>query len=212
MTEQDGFWWNWWVQALVAFGTTSAVVVAVLQDWIKEKLTCLSIKLENPLGVYTPTSVLTAVDGQLTRRPGEGRYYQVRVKNTRRAFPAHQVYVWLLKLERHDNDGVLIDRWTGEIPIIWQHQDFLPPPRTLGNPANADVCAVFSNGTLALFSLIPALNLTREYREPCNLFVTLQARSDERTSRELQIHIWWDGGWDRDDQKMLDHLTFEVAS
>lgn len=64
---------------------------------------------------------------------------------------------------------------------------------------------------LTLQVLIPALSLRLEYREACNLLLTLQARSDEGNSPTTRLHIWWDGLWDRDDQHMLDHLKFAMV-
>src|SRR6202034_1282100 len=129
------FWWNWWVQVAVAIGTLALAVAAVLGDWIKSHLVKLTIKIDNSRGVLTPTEhPMSQVVFE-----SEARYYQVRVANSRFG-KVHQVYVWLL-LVAEMQAGKFHLVWTGEIPLIWQHKDYLPGARTLGG-ANADVVAI----------------------------------------------------------------------
>jgi hypothetical protein len=211
MSELTRFWLDWFVQFLVAVGTIGAVVVALFADWFKGLFVKLSLSIENPGGVFTPT-IRPTVDGELMFEVEESaaRYYRLRVKNTSRLVKAHQVYIWLLAIHHADEKGELSSAWTGELPLIWEHKDQFPGARSLGEPKNADVVAVSADGELTLQSLIPALALPGPYKLPCCLVLTVQARSDEGSSPETRLLIEWDGRWDRGDKEMREHLKFEI--
>jgi hypothetical protein len=212
MDKLTRFWLDWAVQVLVAAGTIGAVFAALFGDWLRAKLVRLSLSVTDSSGVYMPFIGETRINGHVVKRePGEARYYRVRVANARPRFQAHKVDVWLLQLDQLRADGTLSDRWKGEIPLIWEHKDFIPGSRNIGKAVNADVCSVIDKRVLTLQVLIPALSLRLEYREACNLLLTLEARSDEGNSPSTRLHIWWDGLWDRDDQHMVDHLKFAIV-
>jgi hypothetical protein len=205
------FWWNWGVQFAVAVGTIGAVFVALFGDWLRAKFTRLRVQVVNRLGVPTPTVRQTRLGDQVAHVGAgpQARYYHVRVSNLRPRFLAHQVNVFLLPVEEPGPNGDLQVTWTGEIPMIWQHQDYFPGARTIGNPANVDVFRVTQEKELTLFPLIPALNLNAVYRSACNLTLTLQARSDEGESPVMRVRIAWDGEWHDGNEEMGRHLVFE---
>jgi hypothetical protein len=210
MSECVRFWLDWSVQALVAIGTLGAVYAALFGDSFKAKRDKLSISIDNALGVYTPTRVPVMAGGAILRyEESEARFFQLRVRNASTYFQAHQVDVYLLRIDRL-RDGLNEEIWKGEIPLIWQHRDYVPGPRTIGNPANADVFSISPGGLLALQPVIPALSLPMQYREPCELFLTVHARSTEGNSAELCVRVRWDGKWDREDLEMKRHIVFEV--
>jgi hypothetical protein len=210
------FWTNWAVQALVAVGTGGAVYAALFGDSFKARRVRLSALIENPRGVYTPTQERVASTSFFGRQSydGEARYYQLRVRNASKRFPAHRVDVWLLRVDRY-GDGEPVSIWSGEIPLIWQHQGYIPGPRTIGHPANADIFGIFrSSGNrpvLALQPQIPALNLPAKYEGACKLRLALEVRSDEAVLDDLGVWVEWDGEWPRDDDDMELHVRFELA-
>jgi hypothetical protein len=126
--------------------------------------------------------------------PRQARFFQLRVSNSGRFGRAHRVYVWLLAVDYiEEQHGGSVRTWAGELPLVWQHKDYLPGPREIGDPANADIFAVFEDGELTLFPLIPALALQTAYKVKCKLILTVQARSDETRSPETRILVAWDG-------------------
>lgn len=220
MCEMTRFWLDWGVQFLVAAGTLGAVYAALFGDSFRAKRVKLRASIENSLGVYTPTrtQVVGVRGGNVTfggYNAGEARYYQLRVSNASRRFPAHRVDVWLLRIDQFGEDGG-VQTWTGEIPLIWQHQNHLPGPRIVGNSANVDLFAISGemtsrNRVLDLQLQIGALNAPKEHREACKLLLTIQVRSDESNSAESRIRVEWDGQWECDDDAMSQHVIFEIA-
>ena len=212
------FWTNWGVQALVAVGTGGAVYAALFGDSFKAKRVRLSASIENPRGVYTPTQervASTSLFGRqsLTYKEGEARYYQLRVRNNSKRFAAHHVEVWLLRVDQYEDDAP-VATWTGEIPLIWQHQGHIPGPRMIGQPANADIFGIFTSDgkgpVLALQPQIPALSLPAKYEAACKLRLAIEVRSDEAVLDSLGIWVEWDGQWHRDDGDMDPHVRFEL--
>jgi hypothetical protein len=212
------FWANWGVQALVAAGTGGAVYAALFGESFKAKRVRLSARIENPRGVYTPTQVpvsgVTIQGGAFTsHKDGEARYYQLRVQNASERFAAHHVDVWLLRVDQY-GDEAPIATWTGEIPLIWQHQGHIPGPRKIGHPANADIFGIFTSdgkSVLALQPQIPALSLPAKYEAACKLRLALEVRSDEAVLDNIGIWVEWDGKWAREDEDMERHVRFELA-
>jgi hypothetical protein len=215
MTPNQEFWWNWWVQAAVALGTLLAVVVALFGDAIRGLCVRLSCSIENPHGVHTPILISRryVIQGQPEHDKGESRYYQLRVRNECALVRAHRVDVWLLRVDVYGANGP-IHTWTGEIPLAWQHKDFFPGPRTIGEAVNADVFTITKinkSETLTLQAAISALNLPGPFTDRCHLLLTVQIRSDERNSDNIQIRVEWDGMWERGDELMSKHVTFEIV-
>ena len=87
--SQSLFWWNWWPQLAVAVGTIGAVLVALFGQAFRAKFfpPKLSLRLENTSGEAIQESAWKA------------RYYHLRVSNSRRWSPAHEVRVVLLREE-----------------------------------------------------------------------------------------------------------------
>ena len=93
--------------------------------------------------------------------------------------------------------------WRGEIPLTWQHEDFLPGPRVIGeHPALCALFTISSEGVLTIQARNPPVGLKQTFNGGCELWVTVQARSDESSSDEYHVHIKWDGNWDSDVERM----------
>jgi hypothetical protein len=122
--------------------------------------------------------------------------------NGSRRFPAHRTTLWLLKIDRKDGDSLIT--WRGEIPLTWQHEDFLPGPRVIGeHSALADLFTISSEGpVLSIQVPNPPVGFKQKFKGACELWMTVQARSDESSSDEYRVHIKWDGNWDMDNDRM----------
>jgi hypothetical protein len=159
--------------------------------------------------VKTPV-VLNAPDG--TTRETVGRWYHLRVTNERRGWsPATQVQVFLLRVEEPDAAGEYKITWVGEIPMRWRHQEASPLTRTIGYPADCDLCSVVKEKWIELHPLVVPLALNAKRREACNLVVTLQARGLETDSNLVRVKIAWDGQWADDAEEMARHMTIATA-
>jgi hypothetical protein len=184
MSPTCQFWWNWFVQALIAVGTIGAVIVALFGDWLRAVFAPprLLIRLADPTGVIAQTEL--QVGGQKFQT--ESRWYHVRVQNLRRWSPAREVRLFLLRYEEPDSLGQLQTKWTGAIPMKWRHQEIKELAPTLGPPDDADLCSVIkvpaATGLphrLELHPLIRAISIPANWVSPCKFAVTLQARSLE---------------------------------
>jgi hypothetical protein len=45
---EQQFWWNWWVSFAIAFGTITAVLVALFGDWFKARIFPPKLRLSYP--------------------------------------------------------------------------------------------------------------------------------------------------------------------
>src|ERR1043166_6901608 len=198
---------NWIPQILVAAGTIGTVIVALYGGWLKEKLAPpkLIISLQNSKGEKSPITLTDPVDGKA--RDTISRWYHIRVENKRRWSPAHQVQVFLIRLETKDASGVDKVAWIGQIPLVWQHQAINPLLRTIGYPANADLCNVVKDKWVELQVLyIPHALITR-YRDKCHIICTFQAHGVDADSNLLRVEIAWNGKWDEDADQMSNHMV-----
>lgn len=212
MTPIWQFWLDWVVQVATAVGTIAAVVVALFGDWLRTRFAPpkLILKLQNELGIKVDPTILTAPDG--STREAASRWYHVRVENGRRWSSATQVQVFLLRVEEPDAAREYKLMWFGEIPIRWRYQEINPLIRSIGYPADCDLCSVVKGKWLELHPIITPLELTARRREASHLILTLQARGLEGDSNLLRVRIDWDGQWADDTQEMAAHMVVKVAS
>jgi hypothetical protein len=193
------FWMDWGVRAVVGIGTILVAAAAIFADAVKAKFVRLSISVDNVHGTYQPYVVVIKDGEQVVAQSASipARYYHLRVTNRSRRFPAHRTTVWLLKLELKEKDS--LESWRGEIPLAWQHEDFLPGPRVIGeHPSLCDLFSISSQGPGPLTIQVrnPPVGFTQTFKGACEFWVTVQARSDENSSGEYRFHVKWDGNWD----------------
>ncbi len=205
------FWLNWIVQLGIALGTLGAVAVALFGGWLRSKLVPpkLRLSVENPRGVFSPVE-LKAPDG--SSRVTDSRWYHVRITNERRWSPATQTQILLLQVQEPDATGEFKVVWTGELPLRWRHQEVQPLVRTIGSPADCDLCSVVKEKWIELHPLIEVFSLKSRRREKCRLLLTLQARSIESDSNMLQVEVAWDGEWTEDTEQMARHTVVKTIS
>jgi hypothetical protein len=189
MSKEAHFWWDWGVQVAVAVGTLAVAFAAVFGDWLKAKFVKLSLSIEHPEGVPSPTQQ-SHIDGEriFAGAQRQARFFQLRVSNSGRFGRAHRVYVYLLAVDDieeqtkttcrvHARSGILLTR-----------------------------IAVFEDGELMLQPMIPALALRIRYTLKCRLILTVQARSDEAKSPEMRILVGWDGRFGKDSNVVFKFL------
>ena len=205
------FWLSLIAQVAIAVGTIAAVIVALFGGWLRARFAPpkLTLRLETNDGVKIPVN-LTAPDGNT--RQTEGRWYHLRVENERRWSPATQVQVFLLRIEEPDAAGEDRLTWIGEMPMRWRHQEIHPRVRTIGYPADCDLCSVIKEKWLELNLLITPSEINAKRRDACRLTLTLQARGMESDSNLLRVQIAWDGKWANDDKEMAQHMVVKVTS
>jgi hypothetical protein len=204
------FWLAWPVSVLAALGTLSAVVVALFGNVIRHRYLPphLTLSLKNEVGIQGSTT-LTAPDG--TKRETACRWYHLRVENKNRWSYATQTQVFLLRVESPDAAGHPQLMWDGEVPMRWRYQEAYSTQRTLGPPADVDLCSITKDKWLLIEILFRPEPLRKKYKEPCNLTLTLQAKCIEGDSNILRVRLAWDGKWAEDSVEMKRHAAIRVA-
>ena len=212
MTPCTQFWWNWWVSVAVAFGTITAVCVALFGQAFRSKFfpPRLVLKLAVPEGEKEKVQLTWFEQGEQKERQEDSRCYHIRVSNQRRWSPANGVQVFLIRTEEPGPDGELQVKWIGETPMRWRDQELFPLTRTIGPSTDCDLCRVVKGKWLELLPLIAHYTLDVKRREKSLVVLSLQVRANEVDSAILRVQISWDGGWDDGVQEMKHHLMVKV--
>jgi hypothetical protein len=216
MCPEQQFWWNWCVNVGVAAATFLVVFIVLFGDWIRARLFSPKLRIEfpNAEGVRTPVLLQWQSEQGLQQRTEDGRYYRARVKNLVRWPNATQVQLYLLRIEEPGPDGTLQLTWFGEVPLQWTHQEIYPLDRTIGPPADFDLCSVVKGKWIQLHPIIFPENLPHQcqWRNPTTLVVTVQARGNEGQSPLSRFQIAWDGKWEDGQVEMSRHLVVKALS
>jgi len=209
----DVAWWRVALDVAVALGTVGAVVVALFGQAFRSKFfpPKLSLTLAGEFGEATRVAVVPPEGSGQQPRQEAARYFHLRVENMRRWSPATAVHVVLLQVEEPGPDGKLQVRWTGDVPLVWRHNNVFPPYRSVGPDVLADLFSVVKNKWLQLHTLVIPFNLDIIRRSSTSLVLTVQARATEADSNILRVRISWDGGWEDGAQEMRRHLKVEVV-
>ncbi len=216
LSEQAQFWMNWLVKAAAATVTLFAVIIALFKDSILAKWFPPKLRLELksrtgeriPIGSAPMTREAEKAFVGLHAQPKPGLFYRLRVSNIRVWPVVTNVQVYLLSIEEL-NDGSLVESWSGEVPLRWQHQEIYPVARTIGTPINCDLCAAVNDGNFFLYPIVTPNNLRNQRMSPIHLVLSFQARSDQCLSPIIRIKIDWDGEWDAADAEMQKHFQIE---
>jgi len=207
------FWWNWGVNAAVALGTFAAVLVALFGQAFRTKFfpPQLSLKLVSAEGEKAIVRRRREKNGQLGEQDEDCRYYHLRVTNARRWSPANQVQVVLLQVEEPGPSGDMNVVWSGAVPLGWRHQQLYPASRTIGAPADADLCSVIKGNWLQIHPMIVPFNLEVQRSKQCMFVMVVQAQGSEGDSPVMRATISWDGKWHDGSREMQGHLSINIS-
>jgi len=214
MASESQFWANWWIQAAVAVATFCTVLVALFGQGFRAKFfpPQLSLSLNDQGGELTKVQLSWMENGQLKQRMEDARYYHLRVNNKRRWSPAQQAQVFLTRMEAPSADGTMMPLWVGDIPISWRHKEVVPPQRTVGPEACADLCSVIKGKHWQLHPLVAPNNLPVVFTEAGTVIVSLQVRANEADSDVARFQISWDGHWHDGTAEMQRHFVVKPVA
>jgi len=209
MDPKFEFWMNWAVEALAATATFGAVVVALFGSALQQRLFRPKLRLALIASEGNKTDAILITTGA-TPREEPARYYHVRLVNESKWSTATQAQVYLVRIETPGIDGSPIVRWSGDIPIKWRWHEIHPLQRTIGPPADCDLCSVVRNTCLQLHPIVVPTALRSLVIQPVgksvDLTMVLQARAAEGESPMTPFRIRWDGKWEDGDTEMKNHL------
>jgi hypothetical protein len=208
------FWWNWGVNAAVAAGTFAAVLVALFGQAFRAKFfpPVLTMQLASAEGEKTVARLKREGKGEVHETVEDCRYYHLRVTNSRRWSPANQVQVVLLQIEEPGPNGDLKIVWSGAVPLGWRHQQLYPSARTIGAPADVDLCSVVKGKCLQIHPMVAPFNLDVQRERPCTFVMMVQAQGSEGDSPVMRVEIAWDGKWHDGSREMQGHLSINLRS
>lgn len=201
-------WWTdpyWWVQAIVAFGTVSAVVVALFIDPIKRWLwpPKFDIALKSASGELTPVKLHDPTTDKISANVA--RYYHLSVKNS--GSIAHNAAVYLTAIMYKTSGGAWEEKWTGDVPLVWRHAEIYPLWRDIGASAvDADLFELMQLKWLEVRVVVRPNSLphtTRDdlpanpgrWRTPINMIIKVQVKSADGESNPRLFYVAWDGQW-----------------
>lgn len=196
--------WNLIVQGLVAFGTILLAVVAILGDWIRH---CL----------FGPQLVISLLDQDGTLNnitdgiQTPGRYYKIKVSNSRRWVPATNVRVVLKNIFKPAADGTLTPQiLSGPLQLTWIW--VLPQYYTIGHEEICTFGRLIKGDKFVLSTYIVPNNFVGYIQPKQKMMIEVQAVADNTDSNSLFLEISWDGLWSDDTPQMRQHLVVkEIA-
>ena len=212
MECNNEFWWNWWVNVIIAVATVFAVFLALFGDIIKARLfhPKLSLRLKNSTGEKTKVFYTTkSSDGRDVQTEEDARYYHLILSNNARWSKSNNTQVFLQKLEELGHDGKFQTNWDGEVPIEWMHHSLYSLTRTVGSEIHCDLCSGGQNKWIRLHPVLAPATLKYIYQSKINLRLTFQAKGDEGDSQKIKISIAWDGQWEVGEAEMAKHLIIK---
>jgi hypothetical protein len=170
----------------------------------------LHLKLASNVGEITE---LARMEGGRVTALLPARYFHLSVINRRRFPAAHEVQIFMTKLEIPGPDGQPRTIYSVPLPLTWQYQALYPNPlRTVGytTVAQADLFFV-QPGMLQLTPVLVPNNLRNTFQPDAHFWITAIARGIDGESNSVRLKVDWDGTWERGDAEMTHHLKITSA-
>ncbi|HEX4113780.1 MAG TPA: hypothetical protein VH020_14705 [Stellaceae bacterium] len=194
--------------AVGAVGTWVIAVIAIWGDAIRGRL--FRPNLEISVLNTTGSDLIPVAYPDGTR--ATGRFYHLKIANSRPSYSAGQVQVWILRVEREGPDGKAQTVLSEPVPLRWRHQQIQPLRMNIAAvPGQADLLCVNERGELTLETLIEPNNFQRLYTGHAHLWLTVQAQGDRFSSKPHRVEIAWDGEWDQGQVELANHLRVSVV-
>jgi hypothetical protein len=188
----------------------------------------LQLRLLDPQGTSGPwTDQYRLASGdQVRTRTTLVRFYHLGVSNAHRALVAHNVQVFLTRIDRLGPAGALHPVWSGDaVPLRWRYPESQPFKQTVGPACEADLVGVMKEH-LATGTPVMQIRVSLEHARisiPSTLtpyiavppdtptILHLQARSDEADSEPLRVKVSWNGRWADEEDAMAANVSLEVV-
>jgi hypothetical protein len=170
----------------------------------------LHLKLASNVGEITEQAMM---EGDRVTELLPARYFHLRVINRRRFPAAHEVQIFMTKLEIPGPDGQPRMIYSVPLPFMWQYQELYPNPlRTIGYTTVAQAALFFVRpGMLQLTPVLVPRNLRDTFQPDAHFWITAIARGIDGESNSVRLKVDWDGTWERGDAEMTHHLKITSA-
>jgi hypothetical protein len=171
----------------------------------------LCLKLASNVGERTEQVMM---EGDLVTAVLPARYFHLRVINRRRFPAAHEVQIFMTKLEIPGPDGQQPRTiYSVPLPFTWHYPELYPNPlRTIGYTTVAQASMFFVRpGMLQLTLPLVPTNLSNTFQPNAHFWITAIARGIDGKSNSVRLKVDWDGTWESGDAEMTQHLTITSA-
>jgi uncharacterized membrane protein len=204
------FWTDQTVKGLGTLFTFLAVFVALFGSWLRYRIfpPRLSIGLSSTEGMEATVYTLDRATNEATPLT-RGLWYHVKVENDTRWQPVTGVHIFLRSIEAPDHSRAFKSIWQGYAALGWSHQGDKPEPKTIGYPAECDLCHVIKDPLEVRLSPLIKGQVPDTFTTPFNFIFTLQARGVEADSLPRRFEISWNGKWS-DDRTEMTRTNFVV--
>ncbi len=196
--------WSLIIQGLVGVGTLLVAAIAIWGNLIRSCWSGpkLKVSLHNPMGELTKLNDGTAV-----------RYYHLRVTNSRKWSPAHNVRVLLTKIFQTAADGRWVDRsFSGPLQLTWQFPQFHVRFSFIGPDDISDLGRIIKGKQFTVTPYVVPNNFHGYVGPNQRVKVEVIAVADNGQSEPVLIEIAWDGDWTDDSTEMGSHLVVKMAA
>jgi hypothetical protein len=117
----------------------------------------------------------------------------------------------MLEIQEPDASGEMKPMWQGMMPLKWRSVGYLPLGKTIGYPAECDLCHAIKDGWIEISPAIPEPAMKVQRTEQCSFMLVLQARSVEEDSDVIRVQISWNGRWSSDADEMARNLVIRTV-
>lgn len=195
--------WNLIINALIAFGTIAAVVVALFYDWFKNQFLRAKISVE-----------LLSNKGELTAWQSGRRviYYHLKIKNSRSSIVVQKCRVLLKGIRKKNSDNSYTELPLA-VPTAFQWAPASTAPQILDFITEQILDFGFIEEGSEEFK--PAVNPVwknfRGYLKRNETFIyQLELLANNSKPQKLSVEVFWDGKWNDNLEVMANSLKIRI--
>lgn len=202
-----------WVSEVGVAATVTVATVAIWGERLRAAILRprLTLRLRSDVGELTTQAERNA-QGTVDRLV-PARYYHLLITNGARFPAAHEVQVFLTRIETPGPDGNAQTLYRTDLPLTWMYPHLFPDPRrTIGHTTVALADLFFLRpDRLELLPVVVPYNLPSTFQPDAHFWVTVVARGIDGESNTLRLKVDWDGQWELGEAEMARHLTIAVT-
>jgi hypothetical protein len=195
--------WSLVIQSLVAVGTFLVAILALIIAIWGDRMRSWGFGPDLKLSLISPQGERNDLDdGSLCRN------YHLRVTNTRKKAPAHNVQVFLTKIFRSSGVGSLVDKsFSGPLQLTWQFPENNPQTLLIGPDRVCDLGQMIKGKSFELMLYLTPNSFEHHVGPNERIRMELIAVGENGSSAPIFIEIFWNGKWNDDTIEMGHNLV-----
>jgi len=194
--------WSLLLEAFIAVGLFSVVLIALFGDWIRNKLFPAQLDIE----ILDKNGELTVMDNG-----HKVIYYHIHVVN-KKSVVVKNCMLYLKSIQKLEAGGNFVDIPVSVPPrYIWSPAETTPEVVDIINSHTADFGYIMDSSTVFKPTVTPILNSFRgnlEHHETFRYLIQIVAENYNPTHL-FGIEVTWDGLWPENLEEMHKHLIIK---